>query len=451
MLQHVEEATPKAPGSAENNMKGTNEGPMAPKAWHAQLLPILGIAGVAGLIIMAIIFFRPNPEVTPTTDKSPFVQVVTAQPQSGPIKVVGHGRVEPRARIRLSAQVAGEVVEVSPTMVSGGVFRQGDLLIQLDARSYEAALAQVAADKEAAEAALVFASQQIERTQALKKRGFAATEKFEQLQSQKREAQARVAKLDAQLKQAELNLEHTTITAPFDGRVDAESIDIGEYVSPGQELARIFTTDAVEVVVALSDNDATLLPNLWNRTTNASQKPQAVVSASYGDGVYGWTGHVDRAEATVDDRTRTIDVVVRVNNPYRAGIRTASPHDAAQAALGSPPPLLVGMYAKVEIEGLAMDRYFVLPESALRDGNRMWIVSNENTLQSVSVAVKQRQDEMIIVTTADIPDDARVVKSKLAVATANMRVRILSPRENGSDASDGSGTLAEGPSEGRPQ
>jgi len=449
MLQHVEEATPKTHSSAENPAQGANAGPMAPKPWHAQLLPILGIAGLAGLIITAIIFFRPNPEVTPTTDKSPFVQVVTAQPQSGPIKVVGHGRVEPRARIRLSAQVAGEVVEVSPTMVSGGVFRQGDLLIQLDARSYEAALAQVAADKEAAEAALVFATQQIERTQALKKRGFAATEKFEQLQSQKREAQARVAKLDAQLKQAELNLEHTTITAPFDGRVDAESIDIGEYVSPGQELARIFTTDAVEVVVALSDNDATLLPNLWSQSANASQKPQAVVSASYGGGVYGWTGHVDRAEATVDDRTRTIDVVVRVNNPYRAGIRTAS--DASQTALGSPPPLLVGMYAKVEIEGLAMDRYFVLPESALRDGNRMWIVSDENTLQSVSVTVKQRQDEMIIVTAPDIPDEARVVKSKLAVATANMRVRILSPGENGSDASDGSGTLAEGPSEGRPQ
>ena len=103
-----------------------------------------------------------------------------------------------------------------------------------------------------------------------------------------------------------------------------ESVDVGQLVTAGQPVGRLFSSAAVEVVVPLSDADAALIPRLWEPGPDAQARVAAHVIAEYGDVGYVWQGHVDRAEPALDAETRTIDVIVRVPGPLTAGIPVGS-------------------------------------------------------------------------------------------------------------------------------
>ena len=81
--------------------------------------------------------------------------------------------------------------------------------------------------------------------------------------------------------------------------MQAESIDIGQFVVAGQSVGRLYATDAVEVVVPLSDANAVLIPGLWElKAGDGDRRVVARVIAEYGDRSYAWEGYVDRAEAS---------------------------------------------------------------------------------------------------------------------------------------------------------
>ena len=104
--------------------------------------------------------------------------------------------------------------------------------------------------------------------------------------------------------------------------MQTESIDVGQFVVAGQSVGRLYATDAVEVVVPLSDANAVLIPGLWElKAGDGNRRVVARVIAEYGDGSYAWEGYVDRAEASLDEQTRTINVIVRVPNPFTSGTR----------------------------------------------------------------------------------------------------------------------------------
>ena len=133
---------------------------------------------------------------------------------------------------------------------------------------------------------------------------------------------------------------------------------------------------------------------------------RATVSAEYGEQNHEREGYLDRAEAALDEQTRTIDVVVRVRWPFS----------------GTGPPLLVGQFVEVRIEGVAPDRYFTIPRAALRTGNEVWALRANNTVTIVPVQVLQRSDEIVYVT-GNLEADQAVVVSGIQIATDGMIVR----------------------------
>ena len=147
-------------------------------------------------------------------------------------------------------------------------------------------------------------------------------------------ARAELKRAEALLADARLALSRTRVTAPFDGHVREESVDVGQIVGAGQTVGRLFASAAVEVVVPLSDTEAALIPGLWElKAGDGEQGVQALVAARYGEGKYAWKGYVDRGETSVDELTRTIDVVVRVPDPFSAGIPVGHPLLPALVAL----------------------------------------------------------------------------------------------------------------------
>ena len=220
---------------------------------------------------------------------------------------------------------------------------------------------------------------------------------------------------------AELQLSRTEVQAPFAGIVLDESLEVGQFVAAGRGVGRLYAADAVEVVVPLSDAAAALIPGLWElEAGNADRRVPVRVIAEYGDAHYVWEGYVDRAEAALDEMTRTIDVIVRVPDPF-AGGSSMGTGSHGEAADGAGPPLLVGKFVEVEIDGLAPDEYFRVRRAALRPGNEVWAV-RDGTVRIVPVQVLQRSDDEVFLT-GGLEAGQAVIVAGVQVAIDGMPVR----------------------------
>jgi RND family efflux transporter MFP subunit len=384
------------------------------RKWGLVAVGILA-AGILAFILLNVLAPRPSQVERPS--RAPLVQVEPLVVTDGPLPVRGFGPVRPRAQVTLIAQVSGKVTETSPALVTGGTFKKGDMLLRIDSRTYAAALDQTEAERAARRADLAFAERQLERDQELAQSGAASERRRDETLNQRDRARAQIAALDAQIAARAVDLENTVITAPFDGRVFSESVDVGSVVQPGVEVARVYAHDVSEIVVSLSDREAALIPGIWDE--ELTDPPKATVTLVYRGHTYAWDGFVHRVEAGIDPDTRTIDVVVRVPEPTRRGRRIDL---EGIDTLEDAPPLISGTYAAVEIEGLALS-YALIPRAALRNDASIWIVGAGERLERIAVDLVQDQGNVVAVRSPDLEDGARLIVSELPVATPGLEVR----------------------------
>ncbi|MEM8558036.1 MAG: efflux RND transporter periplasmic adaptor subunit, partial [Bacteroidota bacterium] len=171
-----------------------------------------------------------------------------------------------------------------------------------------------------------------------------------------------------------------------------------------------YATAEVEIAVPLSSREADLIDGLWTR--GRSRMPATVTRDT--DGAV-WEGYVHRVDGAMDATTRQIQVIVRVPRPY--------------AATESRAPLLVGTFAQVALPGRALDRYFDVPRTAVRDsdtGAQVWSVE-DGLLAMHSVTVVQDVEDRVVVTAPTLPDSATLIVSDLAVVTEGLAVRTAAP------------------------
>jgi RND family efflux transporter MFP subunit len=346
------------------------------------------------------------------------VTTETLAPRDAPLLVEGTGTVRPTSEITLSAEVGGRVVMVSPKLVRGGAFAIGDTLLKIDDRSYRNAVSIARAEVEQRRVDVALAAQ----NQAIAQREYellrqrlgsaapADTSLAAQLarqQPQYEAAQASLYRAEAQLADAELSLTRSVVVAPFAGRVRSETVDIGQFISPGQAVAEIYGTDAVEVDISLSTRQAALIDDLWSE--NEQVRIPATVRAEFGGAWHEWEGFVEHASGALDETTRTVEVVIRIPSPF--------------AAADARPPLLIGSYVRADIIGRAVGAHYAVPRSALREGSTVWAVTEEGTLVSRPVRVIQEIQDTVFVR-ADMAAAPRIVISDLSVMTEGMEVRI---------------------------
>lgn len=396
---------------------------------------LLGSVGIAALLIS----LRPEPERQEPPARIPFARTALAVAGSGPIPVYGAGTVRPRAEVDVAAAVSGRVVWVDPAFQSGGRIQEGQVLFRLEDSDHRHRV-----DRARASVAV----QQVELLK-VEEEARIARDQYEQFRSRASDgapsvdagplalwepqlgaARAAVERDRATLAEAELGLARTEVRAPFDGVVRVEAVDIGQFVTAGQGVGKLYAADAVEVVVPLADADAALIPGLWDlRAGTQNRGVEVRVLADYGPGRYFWEGYVDRVEAALDVATRTLDVIVRVPNPFAAGAPAGSgagdedPESSPHVGLRGP-PLLVGNFVSVEIQGMAPEAYFRIRRPALRPGNEVWAV-RDGALTVVPVRVLQRSEDSVYVTGA-LEANQEVVVGGIQIATEGMAVRTSS-------------------------
>ncbi len=382
----------------------------------------IGIGAVA--LAAVLVSLAPDAVQHDPPSRVPFVETAAPVRGSGPIPVQAAGTVRPSAEVGIAPEVGGRVVEVGASFASGRRVAEGELLLRIEAADYEARLKEAQAALAARHVAFLQAQEEAASARAEYARfeghaEGAAVPPARPLALHEPQLQAAQAALDrdeARVAAARRAVQRTEVRAPFDGFVREESVDAGQFVAAGQQVGRLFAAAAVEVVVPLSDTDAALIPRLW---AGAGDDGAGVrVIATYGSARYAWRGQVDRAEAALDEQTRTIDAIIRVPEPFQPGTPLDSPRPPGDA-----PPLLVGKFVTVQIEGLAPTSYFRIPRAALQPGNEVWAVGPGGRVSIVPASLLQRGDDEVFVTAALAPEQ-RVVTAGLQFATDGMVVRM---------------------------
>jgi RND family efflux transporter MFP subunit len=335
------------------------------------LLPVLILAvGVSAAVLLKD--SREAPESTPPESFLPLVRTVPAQQQEVQLAVTARGTVEPRTETRLVAEVAGRVLEVAPALASGGFFEADEVLLELDPTDSLLAAARARAGLAAAELALA----QEEADAEIAKRDWessgtsAAARPLVLRVPQIAKAAAELEAARAALAKADRDVERCTLRAPYAGRVRSRSVDRGQYVTLGTEVAQVYAVDWAEVRLPVPNTDlARLELSLDGRGvhargdelagtdgTDALESPRVLLTADFAGASRTWEGRIVRTEGVIDPRSRMVVLVARVENPY------GRPGSAESW------PLLSGMFVEARIEGRKLSTSVVLPRSALHVG-----------------------------------------------------------------------------------
>jgi len=384
---------------------------------HFAIVIILLALGALGMRALT----ASKPKLKKQEPAVPIPMVQTIQVKTGPqsVHVLGEGTVEPLMKIELVPQVGGKVVHVSPALVNGGEFSQGETLLRIDPEDYQLAVTLAEAKVKDAESSLKLAEEEAaaaqEEWRLLHANGPKADSEPPALVAKEPQLAAAQAKLKANkadLQKALLDLERTELKAPFDGRVSQKNVDIGQYVSPGQALATLYSTEAAEIAVPLENEDLFWF-HVPGFTPGNSPGSPAKVQASIAGQDLAWSGKVVRTEGELDERTRMIRVVVRVEKPY-----------------AKKPPLPVGLFVTVDIEGRTLPNAAIIPRSALHQGNIVWVIDQDSGsrlyFRQVDVARIQGNEAII---KAGMKQEERVVITPLKSVTDGMAVRFEEGKE----------------------
>ncbi|MBN1125572.1 MAG: efflux RND transporter periplasmic adaptor subunit [Sedimentisphaerales bacterium] len=347
---------------------------------------------------------------------SPLVTGTKVSVENRRMIVHGFGTVQPKVEVNVVPQVAGKVVSCHPNFVNGGFFQAYESLIIIDQRDYQLAVENAKSAVAAAEVNLAREQAEAAVAKLEWKQLHPETEPTSPLvlrEPQIKQTRAQLQAAEAQLAKALLDLERTQISLPFNGRVSRKVVDLGQYITPGQSIATVYSTDVAEIIVPLEDRklewfDVPLTKNDGNPISKVEGSP-AVLTIDFAGQEYLWQGKVVRTQGRIEESARTVGLVVEVEAPFET--------------TDGRPPLTPGMFVKdVAIQGKELNNIVKIPRYATRKGNQVW-VARESKLEICTVRIA-RQDEQFSYISQGLNDGDIVVLSSLDTVTEGMPLRI---------------------------
>jgi RND family efflux transporter MFP subunit len=327
------------------------------------LIPVLILAGgVFAWQRLGVPVEEPQPERhAPQATRT---ERMVLQRTDYPVILDSQGIVRAHHETTLTPQVAGTILAIHPAFEDGAFFAAGDVLLELDPADFETEL--VATQSRLARAEAALAQEEARANQArLNWDDMGYTDAPSPLvlrEPQLKEARANVSAAEADVAQAQRNLERTKVRAPFDGRVKSRMVGPGQAVGAATALGQIFSTDLAEVRLPLTANQLgfVVLP---------SQPGDAPVSVTLTDGLssrasgHTWQARIIRTEGALDEDSRELFAIAQIEDPF--GLRSDKPE------------LRVGQPVRAAIEGIVLENVFVIPRTALRGIDRVFLIDRD--------------------------------------------------------------------------
>lgn len=385
---------------------------------RSHMMSVFGAGVVLVLAVFVagqIIATKPQPAQAKVAIPVFPVEVITATRGPQQIYVEAGGTVIPAREVAISPQVTGRVVELHPALLPGGFLEAGSTLLHIDPRDYEFLVEQQKA--QVAGAAFTLKDEQGRRAIAeqeweLLGKSIETTEQGRELAlrgPQLAQAQANLKAMESALEQAQLNLARTQLQVPFNAQVRSETAELGQQVGPNTAVAVLTGTDTYWVQASVP------LDQL-----NSFQKPDrdgrggalATIKVRTANGTFTRQGQVVRLLNQLEERGRLARILISVPDPLN--LQSGSQE----------PPLLLGTYVHVQIEGNRLGDVAVLPPTAMREGDRIWIMNAQNELEIRQANVAWRQGANVLINEG-VSSGERVVVSRLSAPLPGLKLEAI--------------------------
>ena len=296
------------------------------------------------------------------------------------------------ASVDLVARVQGFVQDISYT--DGGTVKKGDILFTIEPLPYQAKLQQAQAAEASAQAQLTNAAATFNRQEALQRQSVASVQNLDDARGQRDTAQANLAQAQANTQLAAINYSYTRVLAPFDGRVSAHLVSVGDLVgSSPTRLATIVQMHPIYVNFSVSETDVLRIRAEAHRR---GEHAEAINSVPVEIGLqsetgYPHRGHLDYAAPTVDPSTGTLAVRGILENP-----------DVV---------LLPGYFARVRVP-LAQADALLVPDEALgadQAGRYVLVVGTDKVVAQRHVTTGPLEGSLRVIETGLKADDQVVI------------------------------------------
>ncbi len=432
---------------------------------------VLGLVVLAiGLIIRtALAGMRKDPANAPLPEEVLRVNAIALVPEDVQVVLSALGQAKALDVVAIAPEVSGTVVEVHPNLDVGGIIPKGDAIFVIDPSSYMArrdeASAQVAQlESQLSRLKTQFANDQkrletLERSRDLAKAEYerrkellegddVGSQSTVDIQEQAyntaidiadqlgqavevypmriAEAEATLESAKARLNLAEIDLQRTTLVAPFAGRVTANSVEIGQYISPGRELVTLANDAVLEIAVALNTSEA----RDWIQYTGEPEHQglawfskvapvECEIRWTEEDHVEQcWIGRLHRV-GRYDQDSRQIFMVVRVDGK-----------DAAPTAANGL-PLVNGMYCDVRIPGRTVENVYRVADGLVNYNDTIYMAV-DGRLRTVPIEEVYQEDESILIR-GEFEPGALLITTRLTNPLENILLDVVREDESHSE------------------
>lgn len=378
---------------------------------------VLPLIILAGGVFTTMHFMKTSPKAVPRT-KPVYDTLVKVEPvrlTSQRTTINGMGAVVAAREVDLKSRVGGDVVYVNEELVPGGVLAEGQTVLKIDPADYRLRVTQLESEVAKAEADLTLemGNQRVARKE-FELLGEEAGEEEKSLMLRIPQLKQKEAALDSsrsKLAEAELDLQRTTLKAPFESVVQAKSVELGSRVTESTPVARLIGTDSfwVQVGIPVEKLDWIVFPDRDHPDRGATARiyPRTV----NGEGSYR-IGRVIRLAADLEEGGRMAKVIVEVDDPL-----CLLPENKTK------PVLFLGSYVGVEIEGTTLEQVYPLNRAYLRDNSTIWMLSDDSTLEIREVAPVFKGPSTVLLKD-QVRQGEKIIVSNIGAPVAGMKLRL---------------------------
>lgn len=359
------------------------------KKYFAVRVIIVSMLFLLGSVFLTSLLFssKEKPKRKDVSSQAISVQTRRVQMRSMDRKLEGFGTAEALKVVEVVPEISGKALYVSKHFKSGSRVRKGTLLVRVDVREHrleykrlKEQLVSLRLQIRLARRALQIDRRYLLRNRRLLRKKAIDAGRYEQQEIRYVERKQRLESLrqtaqttSNQLSISRLRIQRAWIRAPFDARIVKGSVDPGDYITKGQQIAVLESRDAVEVPVSFpidtlrSIRDSKGRPvDIEHLAVYLKSLPKVHISTS-GSHTPIWEGRVVRVGGKLDLSTRTLPLWVRI--PLRAGRRGQKNLQKHSRTL------LPGTFCRVSIPIHQANPSIVIPRQALY-GSSVYIVVN---------------------------------------------------------------------------
>jgi len=417
------------------------------------------VIALSVLIAILLIYLQPKAEREIKENKGRLVEVLPAGVEDIHMIIEAYGTVKPREEVKLMAEVSGRVTHIDEAFKEGNFIKKGAVLINIDSRTYalevkrqrilisqtdaelkhlKQNVVNLKASNQIAGSDTTIALADLKRIGKLIKKNVVSQATFDVAQQKYLASRKRLQELENQIaltgplkekleaqrdmygvlyKRAQIDLEKTEVISPFNGWVLEKKIEAGQYVNMGQSMGSIYPDGALDVEVHIPVEKLRWFPLISQK----NELHQARII--FGDeGSYEWEGRIARVKAKMEEKTRTLPVVIEVDNLSNYSEQNQNAYDATgHIYLNNLRP---GMFVKVKINGKIVANVFKLQRYLLHEDGVVYLIK-KGRLVKKKVNVLATYETFVIIDKGLASGDL-VITTPLSGAVDGMQLRVKS-------------------------